>query len=211
MKRSFHPQLSLAVLVLVLFPLLESASATDVAQSPKPGYPFIACDVNTGEITKFNAAGEPVWVYSAVRPIDAWPMPDGSVLVAYLPSPRTGNKGGVRLIGPAKQTLFDYPYNDEIMSCQPLPNGNILVSDGYVNSRVIEFSGDGEYVRHWGRKGTGDGEFAIERGMRPQDMQRHRLAGIGRRRAGHRGDVSAPYFAQPLGKVGLRLHQHAVK
>src|SRR5271156_643373 len=40
-------------------------------------------------------------------------------------------------------------------------------------------------------------------------MQRHRLAGIGGRRAGHRGDVSAPQAAQPLGEIGLRLHQHA--
>ncbi len=42
-----------------------------------------------------------------------------------------------------------------------LPNGNILISDGYVNSRVVELTGDGEYVRHWGRKGTGDGEFNL--------------------------------------------------
>ena len=41
------------------------------------------------------------------------------------------------------------------------PNGNFYVSDGYVNSRVIEFNSQGEYVRHWGRKGTGDGEFDL--------------------------------------------------
>ena len=33
------------------------------------------------------------------------------------------------------------------------------VSDGYVNSRVVKFNRDGEYLLHWGRKGTGDGEF----------------------------------------------------
>lgn len=40
-------------------------------------------------------------------------------------------------------------------------NGNFYVSDGYVNSRVVEFTQDGYYVRHWGQKGTGDGEFNL--------------------------------------------------
>jgi DNA-binding beta-propeller fold protein YncE len=35
------------------------------------------------------------------------------------------------------------------------------VSDGYVNSRVVKFNHDGEYVMQWGRKGTGDGEFDL--------------------------------------------------
>jgi len=40
-------------------------------------------------------------------------------------------------------------------------SGNFYVSDGYVNSRVVEFTADGYYVRHWGKKGTGDGEFNL--------------------------------------------------
>jgi DNA-binding beta-propeller fold protein YncE len=41
------------------------------------------------------------------------------------------------------------------------PNGDFFVTDGYVNSRVIKFNKDGEYLTHWGRKGTGDGEFNL--------------------------------------------------
>ncbi len=41
------------------------------------------------------------------------------------------------------------------------PDGDFYVADGYENSRVIEFNKDGEYLRHWGRKGTGDGEFNL--------------------------------------------------
>jgi DNA-binding beta-propeller fold protein YncE len=41
------------------------------------------------------------------------------------------------------------------------PDGGFYVADGYGNSRVIEYSKDGEYVRHWGRPGTGDGEFNL--------------------------------------------------
>lgn len=41
------------------------------------------------------------------------------------------------------------------------PDGSFFVSDGYVNSRVVHYSKDGKYIRHWGSKGTGDGQFDI--------------------------------------------------
>jgi DNA-binding beta-propeller fold protein YncE len=40
-------------------------------------------------------------------------------------------------------------------------NGDLYISDGYVNQRVIKFNRDGEYITHWGRKGTADGEFNL--------------------------------------------------
>ncbi|HUS07193.1 MAG TPA: peptidyl-alpha-hydroxyglycine alpha-amidating lyase family protein [Bryobacteraceae bacterium] len=40
-------------------------------------------------------------------------------------------------------------------------NGEWFFSDGYVNSRVVKFNRDGEYLLHWGSKGTGDGEFNL--------------------------------------------------
>ena len=143
--------LSLTFLQASDVPAAESATA-----SAKPGYAFIACDVDTSEITRYDAAGEPVWVYSDVRPIDAWSMPDGSVLAAYLPSPRTGNKGGVRLIGADKRTLFDYPYNDEIMSCQPLANGNILVNECDAG-RITEIDRQGKALRSFDVRAKGMG------------------------------------------------------
>jgi DNA-binding beta-propeller fold protein YncE len=39
------------------------------------------------------------------------------------------------------------------------PNGDFFVTDGYGNSRVVRFDKNGKYIRHFGRKGTGDGEF----------------------------------------------------
>jgi sugar lactone lactonase YvrE len=41
------------------------------------------------------------------------------------------------------------------------PNGDIYVSDGYVNSRVVKFSKEGRYVTAWGKKGKGEGEFNL--------------------------------------------------
>ena len=39
------------------------------------------------------------------------------------------------------------------------PNGDIYVTDGYGNSRVMKFSPDGRLLKKWGKKGTGPGEF----------------------------------------------------
>ena len=40
-------------------------------------------------------------------------------------------------------------------------NGDFFVSDGYVNSRVVKFNKNGDYIKHWGTKGTGDGQFEL--------------------------------------------------
>jgi peptidylamidoglycolate lyase len=40
-------------------------------------------------------------------------------------------------------------------------NGDLFISDGYVNSRVIKFSKEGDYISHWGSKGEGDGQFNL--------------------------------------------------
>ncbi len=40
-------------------------------------------------------------------------------------------------------------------------NGDFYVSDGYGNSRVVKFSGKGEYLLEWGKKGAGPGEFNL--------------------------------------------------
>ena len=41
------------------------------------------------------------------------------------------------------------------------PSGDFYVSDGYGNSRVVKFAGDGKYLLSWGRKGSGPGEFNL--------------------------------------------------
>lgn len=41
------------------------------------------------------------------------------------------------------------------------PNGDVYISDGYGNSRVVRFSHEGKYLGAWGRKGTGEAEFNL--------------------------------------------------
>jgi DNA-binding beta-propeller fold protein YncE len=39
------------------------------------------------------------------------------------------------------------------------PSGEVYISDGYGNSRVVKFSREGKYLLDWGKRGTGPGEF----------------------------------------------------
>lgn len=41
------------------------------------------------------------------------------------------------------------------------PNGDIYISDGYTNSRVMRFGSDGTFKQSWGSKGDGYGEFDL--------------------------------------------------
>jgi hypothetical protein len=41
------------------------------------------------------------------------------------------------------------------------PNGDIFVSDGHVNSRIVKFSQDGRFIKAWGSRGDGPGEFNV--------------------------------------------------
>ena len=41
------------------------------------------------------------------------------------------------------------------------PKGRILISDGYANARVVEYTADGKKVCEWGSAGTGPGQFHL--------------------------------------------------
>ncbi len=58
----------------------------------------------------------------------------------------------------------DEPGEDEKHFNQPTDiavnrDGEIFVTDGYVNSRIVKFSADGEFLKAWGKRGKGKGEF----------------------------------------------------
>jgi hypothetical protein len=67
---------------------------------------------------------------------------------------RTLGKAGVAGDGP---DVFNQP-TDVVVS----PSGEIFVSDGHRetgNNRIVKFSKDGQFIKAWGRKGSGPGEF----------------------------------------------------
>ena len=73
--------------------------------------------------------------------------PDGKVLM-------TLGKAGVAGDGP---DTFGPP-SDVVVA----PDGEVFVADGHggnTNARIVKFSKDGTFIKAWGRKGTGPGEF----------------------------------------------------
>ena len=40
-------------------------------------------------------------------------------------------------------------------------NGDIFVTDGHVNARVVKYTKDGKFIKAWGKKGKGPGEFNL--------------------------------------------------
>ena len=74
--------------------------------------------------------------------------PGGRVLM-------TLGKPGVSGSGP---DLFDQP-TDVVVA----PNGDVFVTDSHrngKNNRIVKFTKDGKYIKEWGRKGPGRGEFS---------------------------------------------------
>ncbi|MBI3695434.1 MAG: 6-bladed beta-propeller, partial [Acidobacteria bacterium] len=51
---------------------------------------------------------------------------------------------------------FNQPTNVAVAA-----DDSIFVTDGYGNQRVVKFSKDGKFIRAWGKKGTGEGEFNL--------------------------------------------------
>lgn len=86
-----------------------------------------------------------------------WTTDDGSHLVLKLdPS------GNVLLVlgrintGAEANWLFHKPVDVAFAK-----NGDIYGADGYGNSRVVKFDHDGNYIKAWGKYGTGVGEFNL--------------------------------------------------
>ncbi|MEZ6045201.1 MAG: peptidyl-alpha-hydroxyglycine alpha-amidating lyase family protein [Planctomycetaceae bacterium] len=72
--------------------------------------------------------------------------PDGELLF------QLGEKG----VSGEDQTHFNRP-TDMVIS----PAGDIFVTDGYGNRRVVHFDSEGKFVKAWGTYGTGRGQFVL--------------------------------------------------
>ena len=114
-----------------------------------------------GQGNYLSSLGEGLFTHPHGLRIDAednlWTTDDGSDLVLKL-SP----KGKVLLVlgrkGVAAEAdwLFNQPTDVAFGK-----NGEIYISDGYGNSRVVKFDREGNFLKAWGRYGTGPGEFNL--------------------------------------------------
>ena len=102
-------------------------------------------DEGTNTVTKFSPDGKFLMVLGR-RP----PALDGAVATSNGPNP------------PAQKYIF----------CRPTdvawdPQGNIFVSDGYCNNRVVKFDKNGRFLAQAGseRAGNGPGQFSLPHGL----------------------------------------------
>jgi peptidylamidoglycolate lyase len=93
---------------------------------------------------RFDAAGN-LWIVDTQIQTVRHFTPDGKVLLTI----GTPNEAG------EDQTHMNQP-NDVAIA----PNGDLYVSDGYGNNRVVVFDKNGKFLRTWGKLGQGPGEFS---------------------------------------------------
>ena len=68
-------------------------------------------------------------------------------------------------LGEPRVGAWDATHFNEPTDIAIRPDGTFYVSDGYVNSRVALFDRNGKWVREWGKKGSGEGEFSNPHGL----------------------------------------------
>jgi len=99
-----------------------------------------AIDKGSNMVVKFNPQGRVVWVFGRRQE-----AADGAGPLGH-PDPPL----------PAVDGNFRQP-TDVAWDSQ----GNIYITDGYVNSRVAKFDKNGDWSRSWGTKGSGPGQFNL--------------------------------------------------
>jgi sugar lactone lactonase YvrE len=103
------------------------------------------CDSCGVHSIRIDAVGN-IWVVDAPGHVVYKMDPRGKVLL------QLGQKG----VPGMSPTNFNLPTDVAFAS-----NGDVYVSDGYGNARVVKYSRDGKYLLHWGKRGSGPGEFQL--------------------------------------------------
>jgi DNA-binding beta-propeller fold protein YncE len=131
-----------------------------------------------GNVWTFNRGKIPVQVFS----------PEGKLVTSWgqdglFKNPHTirfDSAGGLWIVDTGTQTVRKFSLDGKVLMTIGTPNeagadqthmnqpndvafasnGDIYVSDGYGNDRVVVFDKSGKYIRSWGKLGAGPGEFS---------------------------------------------------
>ncbi len=102
--------------------------------------------------------------------------PDGNVWIADFRSHivEKYSPEGKRLLtlGEAGQSGCDEGHFMGPTDMAFLPSGDVFISDGYGNRRVVHFDKQGRFVKAWGEEGTGPGQFALPHAIAIDSQQR---------------------------------------
>jgi DNA-binding beta-propeller fold protein YncE len=114
------------------------------------------CHACGAHSVRVDPAGN-IWVVDAPGHVVYKMEPQGRVLMEL------GTKG---VAGTSRNT-FDLPTDVGFAR-----NGDLYVSDGYGNARVVKYTADGQYLLEWGTRGTGPGEFGLPHNLVVDDAGR---------------------------------------
>jgi DNA-binding beta-propeller fold protein YncE len=87
-----------------------------------------------------------IWTANIVDHVIRKHTPDGKLLLTI------GRMG----VAGADKEHFNKPTDMAV-----LPSGDIFVTDGYGNRRVVHFDANGRYINEWGNEGNEPGQFAL--------------------------------------------------
>ncbi len=65
----------------------------------------------------------------------------------------------MKLDYPRETGVYQHPEQYKPTEVAMAPNGDFYVADGYGENYIIQYSHDGEYIRHFGGKGNGNNQF----------------------------------------------------
>lgn len=89
-------------------------------------------------------AWDNIWITDVSRHLVIKFSPEGKVIMTLGIDGKSGSD--------------DLHFNQPTHVCV-VPSGEIFVTDGYGNSRVVKFTAQGEYLMEWGQRGTEPGDF----------------------------------------------------
>ena len=127
--------ISVLLTALVLAPL----AALHAADAPI-SHRVLLTDYKGNRVAILSAKGEIEWEFPAKTPQDCWLLPNGNVLFSQIT--------GAAEVTMDKKVVWEYqaPEKALVHSCQPLPDGNVLVAE-CVTGRIVAVGRDGKVVK----------------------------------------------------------------
>ena len=120
------------------------AVLTTVALAEDVGHSFLVAGFRSGTVFQVNATGEVEKLATGAKSVqDVWRLPSGNILYSF-------NNGVREIDSKTKKTVWEFVDKEskklETHSCQPLPNGNVLLCQ-CGPKRLLEVNNKGEIVK----------------------------------------------------------------
>lgn len=120
--------------------LIAAGFSREAIAEPSVRHRLLCCDYQGGKVAILAEDGSIEWEFAAQTPQDCWQLPNGNVLFCH--------QRGAREVSRDRKVVWEYnaPAAAQCHSCQPLPEGRVLVAECGL-SRLVEVGRDGKVAR----------------------------------------------------------------